>query len=1035
MPSPARRPGLWIGIAFVVVLALASAWFLWSRSGNAPIHTIELRNPPASTEAAEAVNDRLRREIAEQGVTVDRARELFVLEVGPLDGVTAPSGRVRPTFSGTYALAQLLRVRSQLTPPQRARLDELLDPRRSSFPAGVPAIGTPFNRAPFTPGIRPVSYVADATEDQYRAYFMAMYEWANRAINTLTGLPLIPGFLLTFESFDKTWAFSGAWDSQGKRFRTIYDHFEVNGCQSRIDVTKFANQPVDVQLSVVTHEVFHCYQQFSVDSAEEAGRPAGWIHDGEAMWVQMTVVPPATFPALQTHWNEYLSFPKTHLFSRAYDAAGFFGHVADAIDQSLVVQRLIPVYQAAARGDSMAAYTALVGGVEDQVLDTWASSYFRTHEAKQLWTTRGPGSSNFPAAKLQPQLFTLAPDDTAELTFTNPWELSLFSVDTSADIVVVMATEGHVALIDRTEQVNRALSSFQQIALCVRGDCRCPPGSENDAPPPTLPAQAPIDIGLTGGRTGAHGWAHAISTADYCKKKEDPIISRTRPLERPPGGGGGGAGEPESGKASSDPHFVTYDGRYYDLQAIGEFVLTRSTTDDFAVQLRLGRIGALDAVSVTTAMATRVGTDRVTVSIDPPPAPPVPVLRVNGEKATKDFVRLSGGSVRAMFYDAGTGYSVEFADGTRVGVGPFARQGLNVWVVPAAARRRTLTGLLGDFDGNAANDPAARGSSTVLAPSADYDELYGTFANSWRIAAADSAFDYAQGQSTETFTDAAFPSRAAAGADTPSLASAQETCRSGGITNVNLLRNCALDVSATGDARLVRSYRPQQRRMDYFTPAAAVPVSPPPSTLTGTGVVTSTPASMRTKSIVLEGRVTDAGADAFAPFDGFKGDVVYLDPDACQKPRFMQVQGPNGKSIGGTTADCGTRLALPEDGRYRLALNPFHDFTGPYRVSIVAVRPDRVTTIKAGDVLSGTLASRAEHDVYLVEMRAPGAITLGGDGCQANFDVTVYYGDTEVVGAGPACRIGQVALPKPGTYRIVMNPFNNSPGPYRVPTK
>ena len=55
-------------------------------------------------------------------------------------------------------------------------------------------------------------------------------------------------------------------------------------------------------------------------------------------------------------------------------------------------------------------------------------------------------------------------------------------------------------------------------------------------------------------------------------------------------------------------------------------------------------------------------------------------------------MRLAGGSVRAIFYDAGTGYSVEFDDGTRVGVGPFARQGLNVWVVPSAARQRQTDG-------------------------------------------------------------------------------------------------------------------------------------------------------------------------------------------------------------------------------------------------------------------------------------------------------------------------------------------------------
>ena len=181
--------------------------------------------------------------------------------------------------------------------------------------------------------------------------------------------------------------------------------------------------------------------------------------------------------------------------------------------------------------------------------------------------------------------------------------------------------------------------------------------------------------------------------------------------------------------------------------------------------------------------------------------------------------------------------------------------------------------------------------------------------------------------------------------------------------------------------------------------------------------------------------MTDAGADAFASFDGFKGDIIYLDPDTCQKPRVMQLQGPNHKPIGGTTVECGARLVLPEDGRYRFSLNLFHDFTGPYRVSILAVRPDRVATVRPGDVLSGTLGARAEQDVYLVEMKAPGAITLGGDGCAANFDVAVYYGDAELVGAGPACRIGKVALPKAGTYRIVTNPFNNSPGPYTIPTR
>ena len=95
-------------------------------------------------------------------------------------------------------------------------------------------------------------------------------------------------------------------------------------------------------------------------------------------------------------------------------------------------------------------------------------------------------------------------------------------------------------------------------------------------------------------------------------------------------------------------------------------------------------------------MATRVGRDRVTVTLDP--ATLTPVLRINGARATKDFVLLDGGSVRAVFNNVGTGYIVEFDDGTRAGVTPFARHGLNLWLVPSAMRRGKLTGLLGDGD-------------------------------------------------------------------------------------------------------------------------------------------------------------------------------------------------------------------------------------------------------------------------------------------------------------------------------------------------
>lgn len=151
---------LWIlaGVgAFVLLVAFVA---LMRRPAPATVAR-DGASAPASTVSSdtEYVNDRLRREIATQGLTVDRARQLFAVEVTSLPGVMMPQGQVRPTLSGTYALTQLQAVRAQLTAEQRARLDELLDAKRSVFPQDFSKLTQPFSRPRFSlPAIRPAVY-------------------------------------------------------------------------------------------------------------------------------------------------------------------------------------------------------------------------------------------------------------------------------------------------------------------------------------------------------------------------------------------------------------------------------------------------------------------------------------------------------------------------------------------------------------------------------------------------------------------------------------------------------------------------------------------------------------------------------------------------------------------------------------------------------------------------------------------------------------------------------------------------------------
>ncbi len=1035
-----RRQWAWLGLGLLVIASLLVGFF-FLRPSSTPDSAA---TAPAAADAVAAggsgfVNVRLRHEIEAQGLTVDRARQLFVVEVAPLPGVAPPAGDIRPTFSGTYALMQLMAVRNELTPDQRARLDELLDPNRSVLPSPLPPLPAARPRAPFAlMAMYPPSMGArlmlaglapPPDDEQYRAYFRELYSWANTAVSTLTGKPKIPAFLLAFEEFTadnekKAWALTTTWHNE-QRYVADVGGTSQRACLSRVDIRKFLGWPVDVHLSVVVHEVVHCYQQIDSDTSNDVFMTHGWLTDGEATWAQMMIVPYAVFTTLQAHWREYLSTPRWPLFERNYDAAGFFGHVGDVAGADLVARRLIDVYHAGKQHNDESAYDMLVAGRSEEVLNTWAPSYFRTHELQFLWDAKGPGAGNMPAEKVQPHQLSVGPHDTVTLTHADPWELSLVTLDSSADVVTIVSSQGHVALIDRSEQVKETLRPFEPIALCLKGDCKCPAGTAGDVPP-TVAALAKIDIGLTGGKTGADAYAHGESLEEYCQRKEQP--SRPTGPEIPRGGKMVPEEEPHHGAVRSDPHIATIDGRWYDLQAIGEFVMARSTVDDFAVHARLGRLGAIETMSVVTSMGTRVGRDRVTVTLDR--ATSTPVLRINGGRATKDFVVLDGGSVSAVFNASGAGYIVEFDDGTRAGVTPFARNGLNLWLVPSAGRRGKLTGLLGDGDGQMDNDPTIRQTSTVLSNTPEYDELYRTFGNSWRVTDAESLLDYGPGESTATYTDKTFPARDVEPLDTNAARAAETTCRTAGITEEHLLQNCTFDIATTGDRRYLWSYVPLQQR-HTFTSITAEVRRPP----TGTGTVTSTAPSMRTRTVTLEGRVADASADAFAPFQAYKGDILYLDPDACLKPRFAQLQGPDAKAIGGAGISCGYRLKVPVDGTYHFALNPFHDFAGTYKMTLVAVRPDRITSFQPGDTLRGALNMRAEQDVFLLKVTSPGSLTIGGADCSANFDITMYFGDDELIGAGPACRMGTVTLPKAGTYRVVMNPYNAATGAYQIPTR
>jgi hypothetical protein len=165
---------------------------------------------------------------------------------------------------------------------------------------------------------------------------------------------------------------------------------------------------------------------------------------------------------------------------------------------------------------------------------------------------------------------------------------------------------------------------------------------------------------------------------------------------------------------------------------------------------------------------------------------------------------------------------VVWPDGSTVVIRPVGKWGVSAHIELAEERRGAVTGLLGNFDGNPGNDLAARGGKRIAYTTVAsagwgdvqrfkvkeeftkrfFDALYDTVGDSWRISQPASAFDYAAGQSTKTFTDRSIPERPV---DPDELAAkkraaAEKICRARGVTLPGPLADCITDVAATGNA-------------------------------------------------------------------------------------------------------------------------------------------------------------------------------------------------------------------------------------------
>ena len=202
------------------------------------------------------------------------------------------------------------------------------------------------------------------------------------------------------------------------------------------------------------------------------------------------------------------------------------------------------------------------------------------------------------------------------------------------------------------------------------------------------------------------------------------------------------------GKTYNDPRIITIDKQYHDFQAAGEFTLIESTTGDLKIQVRQQPIGnnPRSNVSDNTAVATVLGGKRIGIYKDQG-------LLIDGQPtqiANDDALAIGEGRI----YREGNTYTVVYPTGDQLVAKVGSR--VNVEVYLKDEREGKVKGLLGNFNKNPKDDLAKR-DGTVLTSPISPEQLYGEYADSWRVNQTESLFDYKPGENTNTFTLQNYP--------------------------------------------------------------------------------------------------------------------------------------------------------------------------------------------------------------------------------------------------------------------------------------
>ncbi|MGC4890640.1 VWD domain-containing protein [Micromonospora sp. DT227] len=474
----------------------------------------------------------------------------------------------------------------------------------------------------------------------------------------------------------------------------------------------------------------------------------------------------------------------------------------------------------------------------------------------------------------------------------------------------------------------------------------------------------------------------------------------------------------DCGGSNGDPHLVTFDRVYYDFQAVGEFTLVAAVGGDpLEVQVRQAPMAGTRTASVNSAVAFRVGAHRLALTL----TDGATRVHVDGAPLAAPPERTDlagGGSLTRRPSDTGPtdGYDVTWPDGSAAAVDQIGRYGYRVLVRLADGRAGKVRGLLGDFDGDPADD-IAPASGPALTQPAPFAKLYPAYADSWRITADRSLFPYGDGEDTGTFTDRSFPERqvTAGDLDPARRATAEQVCRWAGVTAPGPLAECVFDVAVSGRPEFAVAVATTER----VAPPAAAPITAVP---------------------VATASLTPGGAPL--TFAGRAGDAVFVDAtapgidDRCSPYLLVDPGGreiASGCNING--AGYVDRVDLPTTGTYAIRVAAVPGDAGRAAVRVYLARDSGGTLQPNGPAVTATVEQPGARAQYRFTGRKGERVFVEvpestlPDQCSP---LELRDAEGQLLRSGCVINgIGEVdgtLLPADGTYTVLVDPVERGTG-------